>query len=1185
MKFGITARMAVLASALVLITTGITGWVFDTKASQVLTEQALERLRDNTCRIGETLTSEIRQQRADTWGLAQRNREEAVAYRLLQALPKDGGPPSAGAEALIGELSTKIHELFKENADYVEACYLYRDKAGDRPILRVDRGPDGAPVDRRGGPLWPHSADGQHDKFGLHVQIPDRLLDQVVQREPATEKTPQRCVMRISCAAYAGKDVLPCGVVVLTLDLSVKLNRNPGRLVFLTDDEDNLLETPGTFCLAHPDQATHCREAISVGAEEGGEQPLDPAQQPWLKDHGHLYRSARLTGQVPFFLMAGVVGKGIDEERLAATLENLVKQHPPLRATPAPKPGAEIQLSSGDRRQVEEAARFLRQEFGSALQWRGVVTCRDLALCFVCIESNSLDKTHKRYLGLAQAVSYEAIQDAASIQQKFILWLVLGLSGAAALLASGFARVLTRPLKRITDTVERLGRGESEVEGALPLRDRSEIGVLARSFSAMVQQSRARRVELQQNEARIRTILATAAEGILTFDEEGTVESFNQAAEQIFGTRAAEARGRNITEFLDFRFSIDEYRLLPADADDAEALSASRRTTIAQAVRSRTQEVTGRRKDGSTLPVELSVSEVPLGERRIFTAIVRDVTERKRAEAEIRQLNEHLERRVEERTSALHQAMRELAVASEQATEANRAKSTFLAQMSHELRTPLNAIIGYSEMLQEDAADPSQVEDLERIHSAGKHLLALINDVLDISKIEAGKVELCPESFEVEKLVADLATTVRPLLDKNGNTFAVERGGTLGAMHTDLTRLKQCLLNLLSNAAKFTSKGLVRLRAARETVEGRDWLVFAVQDSGIGMTPQEMEKLFQAFTQANASTTRKYGGTGLGLAITRRLCQMMGGDVTVASEPGKGSTFTLRIPAVLGNKPEPAAGAGPATSGAEGDGAADGRNTVLVVDDDPAVRDLLSRFLSKEGFHVVTAAGGEEGLRLARQLRPRAVTLDVMMPLVDGWTVLHALKEDPATSDIPVIMLTIVDDKNLGYALGASDYLSKPVDRAQLLAVLKKYCGTTVAGSALVVEDDPATRDLLRRLLEGDGWTVLEAADGLKALECLAASPAPSLILLDLMMPEMDGFEFLAEMRQHPEWKAIPVVVLTAKDLTPEDRLFLNGSLLLSGCVKRGLQSGAFNRDDLLRQVHELVARAPGAGQAVRTVL
>jgi CheY-like chemotaxis protein len=477
-------------------------------------------------------------------------------------------------------------------------------------------------------------------------------------------------------------------------------------------------------------------------------------------------------------------------------------------------------------------------------------------------------------------------------------------------------------------------------------------------------------------------------------------------------------------------------------------------------------------------------------------------------------------------------------------------------------------------MLQEDTQDPSQLEDLGKILAASKHLLALINDILDNAKIEAGRIELSPETFEVEKLLAEVTATVQPSVDKNGNKLLVEKSAHLGTMTTDMKRLKQCLLNLLTNASKFTTAGTVSLRVVRQNERERDWLVFEVRDTGIGMTPEEMRKLFQAFSQANASTTRKYGGTGLGLKITRDLCQIMGGDVSVQSEPGKGSTFTIQVPAVLIEKqPGVSPPAPPFTPAAELPVTdALQQRTVLVVDDDASVRDLLTRSLSKEGYNVVTASSGEEGLRLARQLRPRAITLDVMMPGVDGWSVLHTLKADPSTSTIPVIMLTIKDEKNLGYALGASDFLSKPVDRVHLLSILKKYCGGNAPGTALVVEDEPATRELLRRLLEADGWTVREAANGREALECIARG-SPSLILLDLLMPEMDGFELIKELREHPEWRSIPVVVLTAKDLTPEERLFLNGSLLLSGCVKRGLEQGAFNRDELLRQVRDLVGQ------------
>ena len=1156
MKFGITARMAVLASGLVLVTTAVTGWVFYTKARQVLVAQALERLGDNTCQVGQLLTSDIRQQRVDLWTLTQRENEKTIGHRLFKALREaDGDVRAAPVVERTGELKEALHNLFKKHPSYTGACFLYRRGGEDVPVLCVGRGPDGAFAEKPADKRWPHQ--GKTDRFRLPLHLGVRKMEYVVTNAPAEGDSPARCLMRVAIAVQQGSaSGGPAGVLVLDMDLGYRLNRSPEYLVFLTDQDGRLRVTPDAFCLTDPAAAQTAAATIQVSRNRsaGPEQPLDISRQPWLDEQGRLFRSASLVGQAPYYLMEGKLADSADVDKVAAALAEVVRQEGPvLRATQVVHSGADVQLSSPDPRRLEEAVRNLRQQLGSAVSWRAPVECRELALHALRIPVDPL-KPEQHYVGLAQAVSYEGIQDAVKAQGQSIFWLVLLLSGAAAVLASFFSLILTRPLKRIIDTTERLGRGE--MEGELPVRDRSEIGVLARSFHAMVQQARQRRIQLQQNEARIRTILASAAEGILTFGEDGKVESFNQAAERTFGVTADEARGRPLRDFLDIPFA--------ADATQVRTAAAS--------------EAVGRRRDGSTLPVEVSISEVPPlpGDPRLFTAIVRDVTERKRAEAEIRELNQTLERRVEERTAALQHALQELGVARDQALEASRAKSTFLAQMSHELRTPLNAIIGYSELLQEDASDPGQVEDLGRIHAAGKHLLTLINDVLDLSKIEAGRIELCPETFELEKFLADLAMTVRPLIDKNRNTLALETDGPPGVMHTDPTRLKQCLLNLLSNASKFTHEGTVRLHTARETAEDREWLIFEVSDSGIGMTPEEMGKLFQAFSQANASTTRKYGGTGLGLAITRRLCQMMGGDVTVRSEPGKGSTFTIRVPADLR---EQGSGVGgqeseeprEVTSPAAEPGAAS-RGTVLVVDDDPAVRDLLSRYLVKEGFHVVTAAGGEEGLRLARELHPRAITLDVMMPGTDGWTVLNTLKGDPATADIPVVMLTIVDDRNLGHALGAADYLSKPVDRSQLLSLLEKLCGAGTAGSALVVEGEPQTRAQLRRLLEADGWTVHDSANGRAALEDIARVQ-PSLILLDLMTAETDGFELVAELRQHPQWRSIPLVALTAKELTPEDRLFLNGSLLLSGCVRRGPGQGAFDREDLLRQVHELLAR------------
>ncbi len=497
---------------------------------------------------------------------------------------------------------------------------------------------------------------------------------------------------------------------------------------------------------------------------------------------------------------------------------------------------------------------------------------------------------------------------------------------------------------------------------------------------------------------------------------------------------------------------------------------------------------------------------------------------------------------------------------SRQLEAVDRHKSEFLANMSHELRTPLNAIIGYSEMLQEDAADLGAeqfTEDLKKINAAGKHLLELINAVLDLSKIEAGKMELYLESFDVPSLVRDIAAVIQPLAAKNGNELEVHCADEIGSMRADLTKVRQALFNLLSNACKFTERGTVSLTVERETAEGQEWLIFSVRDTGIGMTPEQLGRLFEAFSQADAATTRKYGGTGLGLALSRRLCRMMGGDVMVESEAGRGSAFTIRLPAVVAETVEAAKAAETAPPASEALDA----GTVLVIDDEAAVRDLMQRFLAREGFRVVTAGGGEEGLRRARELRPDAITLDVMMPGMDGWAVLSSLKADPAVADIPVIMLTIVDDRNLGYALGAAEYLTKPIDRERLVAVLGKYRRDQ---PVLVVDDDLTVRQLLRRMLEAEGFGVVEAENGRAALERLR-EVAPCVVLLDLMMPEMDGFEFAAEFRRHEAWRGIPIVVVTAKDLSHEDRERLNGH------VQKILQKGTHGRDQLLAEVRELV--------------
>ena len=656
--------------------------------------------------------------------------------------------------------------------------------------------------------------------------------------------------------------------------------------------------------------------------------------------------------------------------------------------------------------------------------------------------------------------------------------------------------------------------------GFFPLPDATESGGKAGAGLVVRDITTRKRAErrLRDSEERYRTLIQTSAAMVWTATPDGAFTGVQRSWTSFTGQTAEQSKGLGWLDAI--------------HPDDRAAAEAAWHHAV-QAGQLYAAEYRVHRQDGAWRAMD--VRAVPIMDDdtvREWVGTHTDITERRLAEEELN-------------------------AAKDAAEAANKAKSQFLANMSHELRTPLSAVIGYAEMIEEEASesgDAGLLGDVGKIKFNARHLLSLINDVLDLSKIEADRMTTFAETFEVATLLRDVASTAEALVRQKDNTLDVDAPDGLGEMHTDQVKLRQCLFNLVSNAAKFTESGRIVLGAARDG----ETLVFSVADSGIGMSPDQVDRLFERFSQADASTTRRFGGTGLGLAITRAFCRLLGGDVSVASTQGAGSVFTIRVPAILPEQREEAEDA-PAPGEAN-------RHTVLVVDDDGAQRDLLTRFLEREGFAVRSAPDGRTGLEMARSLRPRAILLDVMMPSMDGWSVLGALKADPELAFIPVVMVTFVNEPKLGASLGAADTVLKPVQWDRLRAVMERFRGD--AGDILVVDDDPDARARLRNALERDGWAVREAQDGRAALAEVARA-VPQLILLDLTMPVMDGFAFLHELRLRPGCADVPVVVLTARDLDAGERRRLAGA-------DRVLSKGETNLRQLAGELRALTPHSEG---------
>ena len=530
------------------------------------------------------------------------------------------------------------------------------------------------------------------------------------------------------------------------------------------------------------------------------------------------------------------------------------------------------------------------------------------------------------------------------------------------------------------------------------------------------------------------------------------------------------------------------------------------------------------------------------------------------ANEQLEEANRTLEARVEDRTKLL-------AKAGKDAEEASKAKSIFLAKMSHELRTPLNAIIGYSEIMKEDAVDDGdkrRADDLDKVLNAARHLLGLINDVLDISKIEAGKMELYLETFELEKILSDVVATATPLVSKKGNVLKVDCPADIGSIHADATKLRQMLLNLLSNASKFTEAGSITVKAARIPGPVGDAIELSIIDTGIGMTPEQLTRLFQAFSQADASTTSKYGGTGLGLAISKQFAQMMKGDISVQSTPGVGSTFIIRIPAnvqikqsaVVHNTSQKLTKSPFPTDA--------GRLRVLMVDDDDEVRLVIGELLGLSGYDTLEASSGQAGLELAAQQKPDLILLDIMMPEMDGWTVLKKLQANPKLADIPVIVLSAVSDTEMALSLGAASVLLKPVDSARLTAEIASQLNPLARCYVLIVEDDDDARDIVARMLDREGWQYRSAANGNAALRIMKKG-RPVAVVLDLKMVGMNGFEFLEHVGKNPAWAGIPIIIISSMDITQEMGDYL------APRTAAILQKGRFTREELAALVRPAI--------------
>ncbi len=746
------------------------------------------------------------------------------------------------------------------------------------------------------------------------------------------------------------------------------------------------------------------------------------------------------------------------------------------------------------------------------------------------LQSDTVDATLKKLVGDLATEAATSEQSATQAARRSMLRAVIACTFiliAGTFLTWRVLRSILTPLNGIIRAISELNAGAEKVD--LPPEGADELGRMSSAVRALQESQAYRRqleTEAENQRMTILTAIETIPDGFALFDADDRLVLTNERYRSMFS---------NISHMLEPGTTFRDILAAQVASDPSVLGNLTPEEWIEERLRNHQKPDTRRsevRISGSW--VHVTKSKTPGGGT---VAVYSDI-------------------------SSLIEKQAELEVAREGADTANEAKSRFLASMSHELRTPLNAIIGYSEMLIDDAqesGDNHSIEDLERIKSSGQHLLALINDILDLSKIEAGKMEVFIERIELVPLIEDVANTIRPIIEKNANTLVTRINTSIAQMDTDKTKLRQNLFNLLSNAAKFTSNGTIELIVD----DDGDTINFTIRDDGIGMTQEQKGRLFQAFMQADSSTTRNYGGTGLGLAIVKQFTEMVGGAVDVETEPGKGSAFTLSYPIDL--PAEYTHGAVPDQTGTGG--------CILVIDDDPIARKAMTDLLDAEGYTPISAHDAQSGLDLAEKHRPDAIVLDIIMPGRDGWSVLTALKADPELCEIPVILATVLGDRDMGLAFGAVDHLTKPINAQRLVDSLSAFAGGSDR-EVLVVDDDPASRALFRRILVREGWAVREASDGMRALAQLEIK-LPTIMVLDLMMPNLDGFETLRAVRNRSEFDDLPVIIATSKDLTREEMDWLQSN------ARDVVIKGHTGRVDLMAAIWRNLAGSDEKGRLV----